>query len=200
MGPMPEPVDLTEKFGELWCVTVAPLPLELTLELMGVDTPDGVPTGLADLTHRLVSGVSDGHVLLLARPVDPEWTLVLEGDATAGWTGQDPDVLAELSVDQTACSIMCDPNKIHALFAEHGGSPCGLDVVTGRRWGTPSIRLADALTAAGFPDDDDDEHADHLVRWTFSQCAALALHAATGVHLTDDMFADPWIGGLAPVS
>ncbi len=196
---MTEPVDLTRMFGEGWCVTIAPLSVEDTLRVMGVDAPAVLPDGLEQVTQRLTApgGTDESAVLLLAKPAAPGWTVVLELEGGTGWVGMDPHVLGDLAVDgTTACSAMKNPNQVSVLFAEGGEALSGLDATTGRRWGSPSDRLTDALTAAGFPPDDG-EPDDDIGAQTYSQAAVLALETATGVPLrtalTDDT---PWTGGL----
>jgi len=192
------PIDLTRKFGEGWCVTLARLPADDALRHMGVEGPTDMPDGLAQATHRLTTrnNSDEPSVLLLAREAAPGWTLVLELEGTIGWIGMDPDVLGDLSADGgTACTIMRDPNQFVAMFAEDGHTTAGLDAVTGRRWGTPSDQLAAALAGTGLPENDDDEPADEIAHWSFSQYTVLALHAATGIQLHDEMFHNPWRGG-----
>ncbi len=46
-------IDLTSRFGEGWCVTVADLPAEQMLIRMGVPRPTAVPDGPEYLTARL---------------------------------------------------------------------------------------------------------------------------------------------------
>ena len=94
-----------------------------------------------------------------------------------------------------ACTISRNPNRVDVLIAEDGEVVAGLDAVTLRRWGTVDGQWAAALTAAGFPDDDE-EPGEEICRWTPSQCAALALAAVTGITLDAGMLAGPWLGGL----
>jgi hypothetical protein len=184
-----QPVDLTRRFGEGWCVTLARLPAHDTLGQMGVPAPFTMPDGLAQATRRLTTPDHPPRVLLLARMATPHWTLVLELEGSTGWTGMQPDILAELStLDDPACTIMRDPNQVVAMFAHSGRVHAGLDLITGRRWGTPGTELEAALTVVGLDED--------TTRWTASQRAALAAQAATGVRLTDDIFTDPWIAGI----
>jgi hypothetical protein len=199
---MAAPVDLTDMFGEGWCVTLARTPPREALMFMGVDTPSSLPNGLEEVTDRLTARRWDQprepDVLLLARQAAPKWTLVLELEGTTGWIGMDHEVLALLSTELgKACSIMSDPNRQVVLFAEDGQVRVGLDPLTARRWGTPSTQLAEALTSIGFPEDDDGEMADALARRTSSQRAVLAAQAATGVQLTTETFNNPWLGGLS---
>ena len=194
---MTAPIDLTDLFGEGWCVTVTPLPVDDALRTMGVEDPAPMPEGLSAASQRLATPTPGaGGVLLLARPAAPGWSLILELEGTTGWVGVDDDILGALSTDTgTACTIVRDPNKIEAWFAVHGRTVGGISTVTGRRWGPLTPRLSSALTDLGYPDDPDDEPTSDIETWTYSQAAALVLHAATGVHLPHDMTTAPWTGG-----
>ena len=189
----PTPFDLTRHLGEGWCVTVTPLAPALTLDMMGArevtDVPDAVDRASRRIPERLP------HVLLLAKPATGYGSLVLEVEGTMGWIGRDPEILGELSEAGAACTISRNPNRVDVLIAEDGEVVAGLDAVTLRRWGTVDGQWAAALTAAGFPDDDE-EPGEEICRWTPSQCAALALAAVTGITLDAGMLAGPWLGGL----
>ncbi|MFJ8387704.1 DUF6461 domain-containing protein [Streptomyces sp. NPDC094438] len=198
---MATPLDLTDMFGECWCVTLTRQPPVKALQHMGVDTPTRRPHGLDQASRRLTATPErvppGGTVMLLAHQAGPGWTLIMELDGLTGWVGMREDVLSALSADGTgACSAMRDPNRFQILYAEAGRVLAGLDPTTGRRWGTPDDRLAHALTAAGFAADDTGEMTDELARWNSSQRTVAALHAATGVHLAAETFRDPWLGGL----
>jgi hypothetical protein len=189
------PVDLTDKFGEGWCVTATRRPIADTLRHMGVREPTAMPDGLTRVTQRLLGKDRPG-VLLLARQAAPGWTIVLELEGTTGWVGAQPDVLHRLSAaGGMACSMVRDPNRIIVLFAEDGHVRAGLDAITGRRWGSIGRRLAVALAAAGLPDDE--EPVGEIAGWTSSQVAAAAMQAATGIRFHDKLFNDPWTGGLS---
>jgi hypothetical protein len=191
---MSPPFDLTRRFGEGWCVTVARLTPEQALYVMGVEAPVELRDGLAQASERIPA--RPRNVLLLAKAAPPDSALVLELEGTTGWIGMDPDVLGELSdAGGTACTISRDPNKVQVIFAEDGRYAAQLSAVTFMRWGRFGDRLAAALRGAGFPEGNEGEPSEELSRWTSSQCAALALEAATGVYLTEDLLSDPWIGG-----
>ncbi|WP_435217979.1 DUF6461 domain-containing protein [Streptomyces sp. bgisy034] len=195
---MPDPIDLTEKFGEGWCVTVTRLPPGEALHRMGVAELATMPDGLQQATGRLaVPGAPrDLGALILGRQAAAEWTLVLELDGTHGWLGREPDVLAALSTDSgIACSTTKDSNQTTVLFAEDGLISTVLDAVTGSWRGTPSHRLATAFADIGLREDD--EPSDAYASRSCSQNAALVIRAATGITLGDDMFTGSWIGGLA---
>ncbi|WP_344412366.1 hypothetical protein, partial [Streptomyces glomeratus] len=193
------PFDLTEAFGEAWCVTMTSLPVEETLHHMGVPVVTELPDGLRQVSQRLADAASsrDRAALLLAKPASGT-TMVLELEGLRGWIGSDADVLAALSApDGIACSIMSDPNQSEAMVARAGRVQAGLDTLTGRPWGTLGDDLIRSLGHLGFraaPGDDAFAVPD---QWNSSQCAALVLQATTGVRLTTQHCSDPWVGGLS---
>jgi hypothetical protein len=190
-------LDLTQMFGEGWCVTVVDFPAEDVLDIMGVDDAAPLADGVHLASQRLISRPRD--VLLLAKPVDTEVTLVLELEGTTGWVGMDTAVLADLSdAGGTACTISKDPNNERVAIARDGAVVGGLEAATGRRWGRLDRHLVTALTSAGFPAGGDDDFSDGLDRLTPSQRAAVALSVVTGVELTLPLLQDPWIGGVSP--
>jgi hypothetical protein len=191
--------DLTARFGEAWCVTLAPRAVGKALEGVGVVAPAELADGLARVTERLEVGYgSRADVLLIGRQVAEGWTLVLEVEGSTGWVGLAPGVLAGLSHDdQMAACARADPNQIDVHFAGEDGSVARLDVVTGLRIGDFGEQLAGALTTVGFPAGDAAEFSGVAAGLGFAQRALLALEAATGVGLTDEMFSGPWAGGTS---
>src|SRR5689334_17905498 len=129
---MTEPLDLTRRLGEGWCVTVTVLAPALTLDMMGVREPAEVPDGLAVASRRITRRPPE--VMLLAKGRGGG-SLVLEVEGTIGWIGADPDMLGELSEAGRACSIYRDPNKIELLVAEDGDVIGGMSAVTLWPWG-----------------------------------------------------------------
>lgn len=193
---MRDPLDLTQLFGEDWCVTVVDFYPEDVLDIMGVDSAVPMTGGVHLASQRLTSRHSD--VLLLAKQVLTDATLVLELEGTTGWVGRDPAVLADLSdAGGTACTISKDPNNVTVVIAKNGAVVGGLNAVTGRRWGNLDRPLTASLTAAGFPAGDTEELADEMHLLSPSQWAAVALYVVTGVELTLPLLQDPWIGGVS---
>lgn len=188
--------DLTSRFGEGWCVTVAPLAAGEVLHRMGVDAPAELRDGLDRVTERLEAGRRDG-VLLLARQAVAGWALALELEGSTGWVGLRPEVLTDLSESGTTASAYEDPNQLSVHFAQGGVLMSRLNAVTGLRIGEVGDELDAALTAAGFPPGDDGEHVGEAASLNYSQRALLALRAATGVEVTDAMVEGPWIGGMS---
>ncbi|ATW46698.1 DUF6461 domain-containing protein [Streptomyces peucetius] len=190
-------MDLTELFGEGWCVTLAPGAAAEVLGCMGVVSAADVPDGLELATERLVSGGGTG-VLLLGREVAVGWTMVVELEGTTGWVGMDPLVLSALSDGgKTAVSACEDPNQLTVHVARDGAVLGWLDVLSGRRFGDDFCAVGAALTAAGFPDIGADEPSGEAAGLDLSQRAVLALRAVTGVELEEDFFEGPWIGGIS---
>jgi hypothetical protein len=183
-------------FGEGWCVTVVDFNPEDVLDMMGVDNAVALTDGVHLASQRLTSRHQD--VLLLAKQVLTDATLVLELEGTTGWVGRDPAVLADLSeAGGTVCTISKDPNNVTVVVAKNGDVIGGLNAVTGRRWGNLDRQLTASLTAAGFPVGDTDEPADEVDLLSPSQRAAVALFVVTGVELTFPLVQDPWIGGVS---
>lgn len=190
-------MDLTELFGEAWCVTLAPGGPSQALERMGVAALGVMPDGLERATERLVQGDGSG-VLLLGCEVAAGWTLVVELEGTTGWVGTNQEVLAALSEGgRTAVSVYEDPNQLTVHIAVNGAVLGWLDAVTGRRFGEDFGPAGEALTAAGFPDTAADEPSGEAAALEPSERAALALREVTGVQLEDDHFDGPWLGGIS---
>ncbi|MBM7776070.1 hypothetical protein JOD54_006274 [Actinokineospora baliensis] len=180
---MADPFDPTALLGEGWCLLVTDMPVDATLELMGVAEERDLPDGLGRASARLASGAADG-VLLLAKRVRPGHTLVLELDGLTGWIGMDPDLLAELSAGGgVACAAFTDPNNTEVLTSFNGSPVTGLNPRSMRLWGAENTAALTTFSA-------DDSH-------TPTQRAVLAIQVATGVRLTEQDLDDPWTGGLA---
>ncbi len=193
-------LDLDRKFGEGWCITLSPLRLADTMHRMGVARPETMPDALQQIEERTSYSTppNDGHVLLAGRQLPAGWSLVVEREATYGWVGARPDVLAALCLPgRHACTVYADPNQTQALVWEAGPHPAGIDPETGRRWGPMTAGLSHALTQAGFSPDGSGR-TPALAGATRTTLAVLAARTATGVHLTEDDFTGPWTGGLSP--
>jgi hypothetical protein len=190
-------VNLTEMFGEGWCVTLAPGAAAEVLEHMGVTVVVEVPDGLERATERLVRGGGAG-VLLLGHEVAAGWTMVVELEGTTGWVGMDSFVLAALSGGgRIAVSACEDPNQLTVYVAGDGTVLGWLDAVTGRRFGEDFGPAGQALTAAGFPEAGADEPSGEAAALGPSERAVLALREMTGVQLEECLFEEPWIGGIS---
>jgi hypothetical protein len=191
---MPEPLDLTGRYGEGWCVTVTRgEPLE-ALSGMEVDPAETRPAP----TLAAAAGLTwdSPGVLLVARQIADDVSLVLEVDGSTGWVGTRPDVLAVLSAGGgMACSISKNPNREELLHAVDAVLVTGLDPATFRRWGSDPERFSAALAAAGFPGPDGEDGADEILRLSAAQRAVTALGVLTGVELSASMFDGPWIAG-----
>ncbi|MGL4178091.1 MAG: DUF6461 domain-containing protein [Dermatophilaceae bacterium] len=124
------------------------------------------------------------RVALVAADAGGGWTLLVELEGTIGWRGEEPGVLARLSGDSRAVSLVRDPNRLDLYLAE-GGIVLGvLDVITGvARGAVPDISAVPVGVAAT---------ADR----SYDQRAVLALHELTGVLVDDATLTGPWVGGL----
>lgn len=191
--------DLTNLFGESWCVTVTDMPLAATLEFMGVVDPIIMPDGMARMTARLISGASqsDRRTLLLGATAARGHSVIMELESLIGWVGEDSSLLTELSEGNgVACAAVSNPSRLAVNIAENGRIS-GIEPIAGRRWGQPSRRLAAALSEAGFPVDAmDDDAVGEASTASFAQCALLAVRAATGITLRPEFFQTAWFGGL----
>ncbi|MHC3455761.1 DUF6461 domain-containing protein [Streptomyces prasinus] len=190
-------MDLTELFGEGWCVTLAPAAAMEVLERMGVTGVAEVPDGLERASERLVRG-GDAGVLLLGREVAVGWSVVVELEGTTGWVGVDSSVLSALSDGgRVAVSAYEDPNQLEVHVARDGAVVGWLDAVTGRCFGEGFGSAGKALTAVGFPLAGAEELSGDAASLGPSERAVLALRMVTGVQLTEDLFEGPWIGGIS---
>lgn len=190
-------MDLTELFGEGWCVTLAWGIAAEVLDRMGVTDVVEVPDGLERATERLVRGGGVG-VLLLGREVAAGWTIVVELEGTTGWVGLDACVLAALSAGgQTAVSACEDPNQLTVYVAREGAVLGWVDAVTGRRFGEDFGWVGPALTAVGFPAAGEEGMSGEAAVLSPAGRAVLALRAVTGVQLEQDFFEGSWVGGVS---
>ncbi|MGW0929036.1 DUF6461 domain-containing protein [Streptomyces sp. NPDC002644] len=190
-------MDLTELFGEGWCVTLAAGSAAEVLGVMGVVGPGPVAGGLDEATERLVNGTGPG-VLLVARQVASGWTVVVELEGSTGWVGMDPGVLGALSSGgRTAVSACEDPDEITVQVAHDGRLLGGVDAVSGRRSGEDLGAAGRALTAVGFPPPGVDEPTGEAAGAGPSGRAVLALRTVTGVVFDEDVFDGPWTGGVS---
>ncbi|MFJ4966920.1 DUF6461 domain-containing protein [Streptomyces sp. NPDC088729] len=192
-------LDLTEMFGEGWCVTLAPGSPAEVLGALGVVSAGEVSDGLERATVRLVNGAGGG-VLLLGCHVAAGWSMAVELEGSTGWVGMDPAVLSALSSGGGIAVSACeDPNQLTVQLASDGAVLGWIDAVTGRRFGEDFGPLGEDLTAAGFPAPGEDEPSGAAAVLGPSQRAALAMRAATGIELDEEVFDGPWLGGISPL-
>lgn len=182
---MRDPVDLVARLGEGWCVTVTRGDVFEALSGMEVDP---AATGPADQV-RPAAGV-----VLFAREIGPDLTLVVEIDGRTGWVGARTEVLGTLSANGgMACSLTKNPNREELLHAVDGTVVVGLDPATTRRWGARPALFDDRLAGAGFPGPDGDDG--DALRFSPVRRGVLALEVMTGVRLEPAMFDGPWTAG-----
>ncbi|MFE0318931.1 DUF6461 domain-containing protein [Streptomyces albogriseolus] len=126
-------VDLSELFGEGWCVTLTQLAPAQALERMGVRDVTDVDDGMQLATERLEAGGMQPEVLLLGRGLRDGWSLIVELEGTLGWVGMDRAVLEALSAGgRVAACAFEDPNQLMGHVAVDGQVVCELDAITGR--------------------------------------------------------------------
>ena len=196
-------LDLTEMFGEGWCVTLAPLEPVQALNRMGVQDATLVDDGLESVGRRMERHEGP-DVLLLGRELRNGWSVVLELEGNWGWAGMDADVLSALSADgRVAVSVFSDPNQ-QKLQVDFDGTEVGyLDVLSGFFLFEPTdeVPAVAALLAAGFHRLDRlDEPTGQVAAMDPLERAALALCAVTGVELTASDFDGPWLACLSAPS
>ncbi|MFG2138628.1 DUF6461 domain-containing protein [Streptomyces sp. NPDC048650] len=192
-------MDLTDKYGEGWCITLAQIPKTDTLNLMGVPEPGSEPDGVAKASDRIADHVTEGGVLPLALELPRGWSLVLELEGTAGWIGAGNSVLGLLTAEgRTAVTVFCDPNQCILLAAADGAVIGKLDLNTGTFTNDvdQDHPVIDALAALGFDPTDEGDPTGAADTEDRPTLVTLAVQALTGVTLTDDDFEGHWVGGL----
>lgn len=185
---MPVPVDLTELFGESWCVAVCPGPAPEALRRVGVSRPVHNEQGLDDASLR----PTEAGVLLLARDLPDGWAVLLTQVGTAPLADQER--IVALAHGETACALRSDPNHVEAYTAR-AGAFAGLDVVTGRLWGDTTAK--EALTRVRA---EAETTATEPPGLSFAQQAAAVTTALTGVVLAASDLQDPWWSGTLPTT
>ncbi|MFF0690862.1 DUF6461 domain-containing protein [Streptomyces albogriseolus] len=142
-------VDLSELFGEGWCVTLTQLAPAQALERMGVRDVTDVDDGMQLATERLEADGTQPEVLLLGRGLRDGWSLIVELEGTLGWVGMDRAVLEALSAGgRVAASAFEDPNQLmgHVAVDGQGGVRAGCHhratALHGRRHRTDGRQLA----------------------------------------------------------
>lgn len=191
-------VDLSDLFGEGWCVTLAHFAPAQALERMGVRDVTDVADGLQLATERLEADGTQPEVLLLGRELRDGWSLILELEGTLGWVGMDRAVLEALSAGgRVAASAFEDPNQLMVHVAADGQVVCEVDAVTGRLpyVAADTAQTVGNLLSLGFSRGD--EPTGLVAAADAAGRVVLALRAVTGVELQEEDFDGPWLGGLS---
>ncbi|MFG3552402.1 DUF6461 domain-containing protein [Streptomyces sp. NPDC047725] len=191
-------MDLSELFGEGWCVTLARLAPAQALERMGVRDVTDVADGLQLATERLEADGTRPDVLLLGCELRDGWSLIVELEGTQGWVGMDRAVLESLSAGgRVAASAFEDPNQLMVHVAADGQVGCELDAITGRvpYAAVDTEQAVGDLLSLGFSRGD--EPTGQVAEADAAGRVVLALHAVTGVELQEEDFDGPWLGGLS---
>ncbi|MBO0651287.1 hypothetical protein J1792_00240 [Streptomyces triculaminicus] len=190
----PDPLNLVERYGEGWCVTLAHRPLAEALDAMGVpaerqtevDAPNGEGTDV------------DPPPLLAARSLPDGWTLVVETSGMTGWSGERDDVLEALTEEGgRALAVVVDPSVDVVLYAEDGEVVLRFVPSLAELEGSGAERFRDRLEKAGFFLDEDGSLPPELDDLPGGRLAVHGAELVWGRRLTADMFdgAAPWIGG-----
>ncbi|WP_030595304.1 DUF6461 domain-containing protein [Streptomyces anulatus] len=191
-------VDLSELFGEGWCMTLAHLAPAQALKSMGVRDVTDVTDGLQLATERLEADGTPSDVLLLGRELRDGWSLIVELEGTQGWAGMDRAVLEALSASgRVAASAFEDPNQLMVHVAADGQVVCELDAVTGRLpyAAADTEQTVEGLLSLGFSRGD--EPTGQVAAVDAADRVVLALRAVTGVELQEEDFEGSWLGGLS---
>ncbi|PRW61937.1 DUF6461 domain-containing protein [Actinopolyspora mortivallis] len=192
-------VDMTEIFGEGWCVTLTRRSPTETLHMMGVEPRRQRPVTVEEVTARRDRIVDyEVPVTLLARSLGSVWSLVLELEGYSGWVGTAPEVLETLSSEGgLAGSAMYLPDEQEVLCARDGNVAVGVDPRTGRLWGGKAEAFRPMLNEAGLGRNGDGSWWPGLEELSMAQRAVLALETVLGIRLEQSMLEGPWRGGLS---
>ncbi|MET8572943.1 DUF6461 domain-containing protein [Streptomyces sp. NPDC004783] len=191
-------MDLSDLFGEGWCVTLAHFAPAQALERMGVSDVTDVDDGLQLATERLEADGTQPDVLLLGRELRDGWSLIVELEGTQGWVGMDRAVLEAVSAGgRVAAAAFEDPNQLMVHVAADGQVVCELDAITGRLpyAAVDTEQTVGDLLSLGFSRGD--EPTGQVAAADAAGRVMLALRAVTGVELQEEDFDGPWLGGLS---
>lgn len=183
--------------------TLAPAAPERLLTLLGAAHPQPIDHPLRELrAHKerawsLEQSRSGAHAapLIICRSASPAWSIALEVDGMAGWTGCAPNALRSVSAAVgIVYSAYFDQEDARVLTAVDGGEPGGIDAASGRRWGSLTSAAVQRLDAAGFHDggiSSELSHAIHIDRLD------AAFTAIAGHRLDACLTGARWIGATA---
>ncbi|WP_327295240.1 MULTISPECIES: DUF6461 domain-containing protein [unclassified Streptomyces] len=187
-------VDLDDRYGEGWCVTLARRPVTETLALMGVE-----PGRQGDVDALDGEGTEAGPpARLTARALPGGWSLVVETSGMTGWVGTRSEVLEALSADGGAtCSLTANLGQDEVLYAEDGRMLIWFEPVTASLAGEGADRFRGPLERAGFMPDADGRLDAALEPLPGSQLLMIAVEVVAGLRLTAEAFDGPWRGGVS---
>ncbi|WP_274563729.1 DUF6461 domain-containing protein [Streptomyces spiramyceticus] len=187
---------LTAYFGG-WSYTFTPLQPQNALHAIGTSSIQQVADPLAALREADDEGVEDDGILLVASRVSPAWTLVVETFGLTGFICCDRHILEQLRhPGQRSVFFFENDEDAKMMCVDTGETWCGLDMHTGRRWGTTGEQLAEALNEAGFPSEG--PYADIAnPPIPHDELAPRAIHAATGLELPALDLDGVWLSGIA---
>ncbi|MFB7577097.1 hypothetical protein [Streptomyces sp. NPDC056165] len=93
-------------------------------------------------------------------------------------------------------TVFKNPNRLELLYADLDDNWAGLDITSGRRWGTLG-HVSGALHEAGFTADGGLH--DTLSGYPYNELARHAINAATGLG-TLEVVATGWVSGIVPTA
>ncbi|WP_406136635.1 DUF6461 domain-containing protein [Streptomyces sp. NBC_01089] len=187
-------LDLDERYGEGWCVTLARRPLTETLAIMGVEPGR---QGAVDALDG-EGDEAEPPARLTGRALPGAWSLVVETSGMTGWVGTRNEVLVALSAGGgAACSLTAGLGQDEVLYAEDGRMLIWFEPVTASLAGEGADRFRGPLERAGFRPDPDGRLDAALEPLPGSQLLVIAVEIVTGLRLTAEAFDGPWRGGVS---
>ena len=187
---------LTAYFGG-WSYTFTPLDPQDALRVIGAGSVRQIADPLTTLREADDEGVEDDGILLVASRITPAWTLVVETFGLTGFICAERRILQELHLPgRRAVTFMETAGVLKMLCFDDNWEWCGLDMLTGERWGAMGEQLAEALNESGFPTDGPFEDITHKP-FPNSELAPRAIYAATGLELPDLDLGGVWLSGIS---
>ncbi|MEV5011942.1 hypothetical protein [Streptomyces sp. NPDC055692] len=180
-----------------WCFTFTTLPPREALQAMEAGHLSDVANPVAALREEADEGIEEDGILLVASRISPAWSIVIETNGSTALIGAGHCVLLELcTAGQPAMTVFKNPNRLELLYADLDDNWAGLDITSGRRWGTLG-HVSGALHEAGFTADGGLH--DTLSGYPYNELARHAINAATGLG-TLEVVATGWVSGSVPTA
>ncbi|MFF4759737.1 hypothetical protein [Streptomyces sp. NPDC001292] len=180
-----------------WCFTFTTLPPREALQAMEAGHTSDVANPVDALREEADEGIEEDGILLVAGRISPAWSIVIETNGNTGLIGAGHCVLLELCTpEQFAMTVFKNPNRLEMLYADLDDNWAGLDITSGRRWGTLG-HVAGALHEAGFTADGGLH--DTLSGYPYNDLARHAITAITGLD-TLEVGATGWVSGIVPTA
>ncbi|MFD4974728.1 hypothetical protein [Streptomyces sp. NPDC058424] len=180
-----------------WCFTFTTLPPREALQAMEAGHTSDVANPVHALREEVDEGIEEDGILLVAGRISPAWSIVMETNGNTGLIGAGHCVLLELCTpEQPAMTVFKNPNRLEMLYADLDDNWAGLDITSGRRWGTLG-HVTGALYEAGFTADGGLH--DTLSGYPYNDLARHAITAITGLD-TLEVVATGWVSGIVPTT